>query len=79
MRLFTLKQFRTEIYAEGSRPSIDTLRARNKEGKITGGLIDECGRHYVDMDEYDRKHHVIKGLLAKRESLSAAPELEGLL
>jgi hypothetical protein len=79
MRLFTLEHFRKEIYAEECAPAISTLRARNKLGRIAGGIIDECGRHYVDMDEYNRKHQIVRGLLEKREQLAASPELAGLL
>lgn len=79
MRLMTLKNFRSLIYAEGSEPSMGTLRARIKNHQIAGGLIDESGRYYVDMDEFDRKHHLMRSLLERHAQLAASPELEGLI
>lgn len=78
MRLCSLKNFRSLVYAMGSAPSCETLRQKIAAGKIPGGVIDD-GRYYVDLDEYDREHKLTRDLLKRQAELSASPELQGLL
>ena len=63
-------------YAEGSAPSIDTLRRRIKE--IPGGRI-EFGRYFVDLDIVDNVNNVRGDIAETRERLKNDPSLEGLI
>lgn len=53
MNIKKLSQFRNEVYAEGSRPTLATLRKRIKAGKISGGFQDADKRYWVDMDKHE--------------------------
>jgi hypothetical protein len=76
MRLATLAEYRRLVYAEGSAPTLNTLRRRIND--IPGGRI-ELGRYFVDMDENDRQRG-IKNPTAKRiAELRASPLLKNLL
>jgi hypothetical protein len=76
MRLATLAEYRRLVYAEGSAPTLNTLRRRIKD--IPGGRI-ELGRYFVDLDENDRQRG-IKNPTAKRiAELRASPLLKNLL
>ena len=71
-----LKAFRDFIYAEGSAPSLATLRRRIHE--IPGGCI-VLGHHYIDLDEYDRATNLRARLKAEMEELEKNPLLKGLI
>jgi hypothetical protein len=78
MRLMKLSAFRELIYAEGSAPSLATLRGWIRAGKIPGGRF-EYGRFWVDLHEYDRVTGLRDGIEAKREQLRAELKKYGLL
>lgn len=77
MRLIKLSKFRDMRYADGSAPSLNTLRARIVAGQIPGGTID-AGHYYVDLDEFDRTTHLRDNLAAEAAELKRHPLLEGL-
>jgi hypothetical protein len=56
-----------------------TLRERVKNKEIAGAYIDQKGRHYVDLDEFDRVNRLSSQLEDRRRQLLASPELEGLV
>lgn len=66
MRLAKLSAFRRLVYAEGSAPSLATLRARIES--IPGGRI-EHGHYYVDLDEYERVNGLRASLEARQKTL----------
>lgn len=76
MRLATLASYMKLVYAEGSAPSISTLRKRIKE--IPGGRV-EMGRYYVDLDANDRLNGVRTEIDETRKQLKANPLLDGLI
>jgi len=76
MRLVKLSKFREMVYAEGSAPCLETLRARIHD--IPGGTI-QLGRYYVDLDEYDRATGLRSSIEARIKVLRADPLLEGLV
>jgi hypothetical protein len=76
VRLATLAEYRRLVYAEGSAPTLNTLRRRIKD--IPGGRI-ELGRYYVDLDAYDRVNHVRRDIDETRERLRNNPLLKGLI
>ena len=78
MRLAKLSKFRDLIYAEGSAPSLNTLRARIVAGQIPGGKVDG-GHYYVDLDEFDRATHLRARIAAEQAELARDPELASLL
>jgi hypothetical protein len=51
MRLATLAKYRRLVYAEGSEPTLQTLRRRINQ--IPGGRV-ELGRYFVDLDVNER-------------------------
>ena len=77
MRLAKLSKFRELIYVEGSAPSLNTLRARINSKQIPGGRV-ECGKYYVDMDEYDRATNYRERLVAEQAELASNPLVAGL-
>ena len=77
MRLAKLSKFRELIYADGSAPSLNTLRARIIAGQIPGGKL-ESGHYYVDLDEFDKVTHLRDNLAAEAAELKRDPLLEGL-
>lgn len=78
MRLAKLSEFRRMIYAEGSGPSLTTLRIRINSNEIPGGRI-EHGHYYVDMDEYDRATGLRSSLAAQQAEAAKDPLLAGLI
>lgn len=78
MRLSKLSKFRELIYAEGSAPSLNTLRARIDREEIPGGTVDG-GRYYVDLDKYDQVTHFRDNLAAEQAELARSPLLQGLI
>jgi hypothetical protein len=76
MRLLKLAQFRKLVYAEGSAPTIATLRKRILE--IPGGRI-EFGRYYVHIDKHDQATDFRSGLDARREKLRRELVERGLI
>jgi hypothetical protein len=76
MRLATLAEYRRLVYAEGSAPSIDTLRRRIKE--IPGGRK-EFGRYFVDLDMIERVNTVRSEIAESRERFRNDPLLKGLI
>lgn len=76
MRLATLAEYRKMVYAEGSAPTLVTLRRRIKT--IPGGRV-ESGRYYVDLDVNDKVNHVRSEIEETRERLKNDPLLEGLI
>lgn len=77
MRLAKLSKFRDLIYAEGSAPSLNTLRARINSKQIPGGVV-EHGKYYVDLDEYDRCTGLRDRLVEEQAELSRNPLVAGL-
>jgi len=77
MRLAKLSKFRDLIYADGSAPSLNTLRARIIAGQIPGGKVD-AGHYYVDLDAFDKATHLRDNLAAEAAELKRDPLLEGL-
>jgi hypothetical protein len=78
MRLASLGEFRRLIYTPDSAPSLNTLRARVRNGRLAGGVIDG-GRYYVDLDEFDRKHNLRGQIAAAKATLEADSRLAGLI
>jgi hypothetical protein len=76
MRLATLAEYRRLVYAEGSAPSIDTLRRKIKE--IPGGRK-EFGRYFVDLDMIERVNTVRSEIAETRERFRNDPLLKGLI
>ena len=74
MRLMKLSKYRELRYAQGSAPSMNTLRARIKE--IPGGLI-EHGHYYVDLDQNDSVNLLSQSIDTRQRAV--APLLEGLI
>lgn len=68
MRLASLNEFRGMVYTPESAPSLRTLRARVRAGKIAGGRT-EGARYYVDLDEYDRAHQLRAAVGARQSEL----------
>ncbi len=77
MRLAKLSKFREMVYAEGSAPSLNTLRTRINNQQIPGGRV-EHGHYYVDLDEFDRQTHYRERLAAEQKELAANPLVAGL-
>lgn len=77
MRLAKLSKFREMIYAEGSAPSMNTLRARVNSKLIPGGRV-EHGHYYVDLDEFDRATNYRERLAAEQAELASNPLVAGL-
>lgn len=75
MRLAKLSEFRRMVFAEGSAPSLNTLRTRIRD--IPGGRI-EMGHYYVDLDEYDRATRLRERLAAEQAELERNPLVAGL-
>ncbi len=75
MRLMKIEAWRDLVYAPGSEPHLATLRRRIQRGKLHGGLCDENGFYYVDMD----KSEAADTILRKRDDTRANPLLKGLL
>lgn len=78
MRLAKLSKFREMVYAEGSAPSLNTLRQRINNSQIPGGRLDG-GKYYVDLDAYDRATHLRDNIAAEAAALKSHPLLEGLV
>ena len=78
MRLASLGEFRRLIYTPDSAPSLNTLRARIRNGRLAGGVIDG-GHYYVDLDEFDRKHNLRGQIAAAQATLEADSRLAGLI
>lgn len=76
MRLMKLSQYRTIVYAEGSAPSLATLRNRIKE--IPGGTILH-GHYYVDMDKLESVADLRADLLAREREMAKSPLLAEIL
>jgi hypothetical protein len=76
MRLATLAEYRRLVYAEGSAPSIETLRRKIKE--IPGGRK-EFGRYFVDLDMIDKVNTVRSEIAESRERFRNDPLLKGLI
>ena len=76
MRLATLAEYRRLVYAEGSAPSIDTLRRRIKESP---GGRKEFGRYFVDLDMIERVNTVRSEIAESRERFRNDPLLKGLI
>ena len=77
MRLAKLSKFREMVYAEGSAPSLNTLRTRINSKQIPGGRVD-CGKYYVDMDEYSSATGLRDRLASEQEELARNPLVAGL-
>lgn len=73
MRLATLAEYRRLAYAEGSAPTLVTLRRRIME--IPGGRI-ELGRYFVDLDANDRVNNLSSTVQAELDDLMKHPLLK---
>jgi len=78
MKLAKLSAFVEIVFAEGSAPSLNTLRSQIRAGKIPGGTV-QADRFYVDMDEYDRATGLHNQLAERKEQLRGHPLLSGLV
>lgn len=78
MRLAKLNAFRRLVYAEGSAPSLNTLRDWIRDGKLPGGTIQQ-DRFWVDLDAYDRATGLRDGIETKRRDLGASLAKAGLM
>jgi hypothetical protein len=76
MKLATLEEYRKLVYAEGSAPSIVTLRRRIKD--IVGGRV-ELGRYYVDLDANDAVNELARANSSRIAALRSDPRLKGLI
>jgi hypothetical protein len=76
MRLMKLSQYRGIVYAEGSAPSLATLRTRIHE--IPGGTILH-GHYYVDMDKLENLIDLRAAALAREREAAKSPHLVGLI
>jgi hypothetical protein len=72
MKLVSLDKYREMVYAQGSGPSLTTLRRRIKD--IPGGRR-ELGRYYVDLDANDRRNQLSREAQSKLEQLLNDPLL----
>ena len=77
MRLAKISEYRKTFFAPGSEPSITTIRAQAKDGRLPGVL--HGGLWYIDLDELDRIYRMTAKLDDVRKALLSSPELEGLL
>jgi hypothetical protein len=75
MRLAKLTEFRRLVYTMDSAPALRTLRARIHQ--IPGGTV-QCGRYFVDLDEFDRVANLRAQLRDSQSRLAKHPLLEGL-
>jgi hypothetical protein len=78
MKLIKLSTFVEIVFAEGSAPSLNTLRTQIRTGKIPGGTV-QADHFYVDMDEYDRATGLHRNLVARKAELASHPLLAGLV
>jgi hypothetical protein len=76
MRLATLAEYARLVYAEGSAPTLKTLRLRIRD--IPGGRV-ELGRYYVDLDANDEANHLIKGAQSKLDRVKSDPRFKGMI
>jgi hypothetical protein len=76
MRLTKLSEFRRIVYAPGSAPKIDTLRAQIS---VIPGGTKVAGRYYVDLDAFDSATLLRQSIEAKRAELARDPLLAGLI
>jgi hypothetical protein len=76
MRLATLAAYRDMVYAEGSAPTLPTLRKRIRE--IPGGRI-EFGKYFVDLDANDRVNKLSDSIHDRLDELRKDPLLDGLI
>ena len=66
------------LFAEGSAPSLRTVRAQIKRQELPGTII--AGLYYVDLDELERKTNLRAGLAARETAiLQSCPELADLM
>jgi len=75
MKLATLEEYRRIAYAEGSAPTIVTLRRRIKE--IPGGCI-TMGRYYVDLDKNRRVNDLAATTQFELDELMKNPLLKAM-
>jgi hypothetical protein len=75
MRLMKLSQYRLLVYAEGSAPSLATLRSRIDD--IPGGTVLH-GHYYVDMDKLEGLAD-LRAVSARERELAQDPLLTDLV
>jgi len=75
MRLATLATYRKLVYAEGSAPTLPTLRHRIKD--IPGGRV-ELGRYYVDLDLNERAHQVASAARHRLDEIMNDPLIKAM-
>ena len=78
MRLTKISEFRRLMYAPGSAPQLATLRARIRNRRIPGGVI-QGTQYYIDLDEFDRQTNMRRRVAAEAAELARNPILDGLL
>lgn len=71
-----LSQYRLLVYADGSAPSLSTLRARIED--IPGGTILH-GHYYIDMDKLERATDLRADAVARERQLAQDPLLADLV
>jgi hypothetical protein len=77
MRLAKLSEYRRMVYAEGSAPSLNTLRALINRNQIPGGEI-RHGHYYVDLDANDLATKMRSDLSARQAQITNDPDMAGL-
>ncbi|MGH8269064.1 MAG: hypothetical protein ACRES1_03305 [Steroidobacteraceae bacterium] len=78
MRLAKISEFRRLMYAAGSAPQLATLRARIRQRRIPGGMV-QGNQYYVDLDEFDRQTNLRQRVAAEASELARHPVLHGLV
>lgn len=65
------------IFAEGSAPSLNTLRAQIDRAEIPGGQV-RNGRYYVDLDVNDQATKIRADLAARQAAIRNDPDMASL-
>jgi hypothetical protein len=75
MKLATLSTYRRLVYAEGSGPTLKTLRLRIKD--IPGGRV-ELGRYFVDLDVNDRVNRIARAAQSRLDEIMNDPLIKAM-
>lgn len=78
MRLAKLSEYRRMIYAEGSAPSLNTLRSLIDRNQIPGGEK-RHGRYFVDLDANDQATSLRADIAKRQIAIAKDPLMAGLI
>ena len=78
MRLAKLSEYRRMIYAEGSAPSLNTLRSLIDRNMIPGGEK-RHGRYFVDLDTNDQASSLRADIAKRQTAIAQDPLMAGLI